>query len=138
MPIEPVIGTPRILLVTWFAKTRIAIVMGGLSSRPADVQRVEERVNSVIAQHQVVVFSKTTCPFCRKAKQALNEVGANAHVIELDHDKDGGQIQDIMLKKTGARTVPRVFINGKFVGGGDDTVALKNSGELSRMLQVQS
>jgi glutaredoxin-related protein len=28
-----------------------------------------------------------------------------------------------------------VFIGGKFIGGGDDTVRLKNNGELEKLLQ---
>jgi len=40
-----------------------------------------------------------------------------------------------MQKMTGGRTVPRVFVGGKFVGGGDDTVALAASGELKRLFE---
>ncbi len=29
----------------------------------------------------------------------------------------------------------RVFISGKFIGGGDDTVRMKGSGELESLLQ---
>ena len=111
--------------------------MGGTSSRSFNNQGVRERVNKLRSQHKVLVFSTTTCPYCRKARQALEEVGANAHVVELDQDKDGPAIRDIMQKMTGAKTVPRVFINGRFVGGGDETLALKNSGELSKLLQEE-
>ena len=38
-----------------------------------------------------------------------------------------------MLGMTGGRSVPRVFINGKFIGGGDDTVAKASSGELLKL-----
>jgi glutaredoxin 3 len=110
--------------------------MGGSPSRLANGQ-LEQRIKQLISQNKVVVFSKTTCPYCTRAKRALQEAGANAHVIELDQDHEGSHIQDLMLKMTGASTVPRVFINGRFVGGGDETVALKNSGELSKMLQEQ-
>lgn len=109
-----------------------------MSSFPGSSQQIQERVESMISQHRVVVFSQTDCPFCEAAKEALQQSGANAFVIELDCRKDGFEIQNIMLEMTGARTVPRVFIDGKFVGGGDDIVALKNSGELSRLLQLQS
>jgi len=30
-----------------------------------------------------------------------------------------------MLAMTGGRSVPRVFINGQFIGGGDDTGAYR-------------
>lgn len=32
--------------------------------------------------------------------------------------------------------VPRVFINGKFIGGGDDTVRLARTGELQRLVSA--
>jgi glutaredoxin len=35
---------------------------------------------------------------------------------------------------TGQRTVPNVFIGGAHIGGCDDTMALKKSGELRKML----
>jgi len=31
--------------------------------------------------------------------------------------------------------VPRVFINGQFIGGGDDTVRLDASGQLAKKLE---
>ena len=36
---------------------------------------------------------------------------------------------------TGGRSVPRVFVAGKFIGGGDDTEALARSGKLKEMLE---
>ena len=55
--------------------------------------------------------------------------------MELDTRADGQDIQDIMLSMTGARSVPRVFVKGKFVGGGDDTCALAQSGQLKALLE---
>ena len=48
---------------------------------------------------------------------------------------NGGEIQ-AALGFTGATSVPRVFIGGKFVGGGDDTAALARSGELKRLIDA--
>lgn len=43
--------------------------------------------------------------------------------------------QDYMQQLTGARSVPRVFIQGKFIGGGDDTARLASTGELKTLLE---
>jgi glutaredoxin 3 len=43
-------------------------------------------------------------------------------------------IQDACAELTGARSVPRVWVGGKFIGGGDDTARLAGSGELKQML----
>jgi hypothetical protein len=50
----------------------------------------------------------------------MDEVGIKYEVMELDKTPDGPAIQDIMLSMTGGRSVPRVFINGKFIGGGEN------------------
>jgi glutaredoxin 3 len=41
----------------------------------------------------VVVFSKTYCPYCKKAKELFKELKANADVVELDTLDDGDAIQ---------------------------------------------
>eukprot|EP00282_Hemiselmis_andersenii_P026171 CAMPEP_0172011422 /NCGR_PEP_ID=MMETSP1041-20130122/8274_1 /TAXON_ID=464988 /ORGANISM="Hemiselmis andersenii, Strain CCMP439" /LENGTH=175 /DNA_ID=CAMNT_0012665887 /DNA_START=12 /DNA_END=537 /DNA_ORIENTATION=+ len=98
-------------------------------------QAPSELVDSAIKENKVMVFSKTWCPFCIKAKKALDSVDAKYAVMELDERDDGGEIQDVFVELTGARSVPRVFIDGKFVGGGDDVVRLANSGELAKMVK---
>mmetsp|Transcript_6430 Transcript_6430/g.5282 ORF Transcript_6430/g.5282 Transcript_6430/m.5282 type:complete len:136 (+) Transcript_6430:55-462(+) len=95
---------------------------------------VKKFVDDEIAGNKVVVFSKSYCPHCKKAKAALDSIGVEYKVIELDGRKDCNAIQDYLNELTGARTVPRVFINGKCIGGGSETVALKNSGELQKMV----
>ena len=48
---------------------------------------------------------------------------------------DADSIQDELRKVTGGRTVPRVFIGGRFVGGGTDVQSLQKSGQLTTMLK---
>lgn len=45
-------------------------------------------------------------------------------------------VQDALLDVTGGRSVPRVFVGGQFIGGGDDTAAKASSGELLRLLKA--
>jgi glutaredoxin len=53
----------------------------------------------------------------------------DAHVVpcaespQLDQRADGDAIQDALQQITGGRSVPRVFVDGTFIGGGDDTVS---------------
>ena len=53
---------------------------------------------------------------------------------ELDEIDDGEAIQAELLRVTGQRTVPNVFISGKHLGGNDDTQRAAASGELQKML----
>ena len=48
---------------------------------------------------------------------------------------DCDAIQDYLLSITGARSVPRVFIGGKCIGGGTETKTLKDQGKLLPMLK---
>ncbi|CAB1098756.1 unnamed protein product [Ectocarpus sp. CCAP 1310/34] len=89
-----------------------------------------DAVNEMVGKHGVVVYSKSYCPFCAKAKKALNDVGAKYELIELDQVDNGSAIQDALQSITGQRSVPNVFIGGTSIGGGDDTVRLQKSGEL--------
>ncbi len=60
---------------------------------------------------------------------------AGFKVIELDQRPDGAAIQDHMMELTGGRTVPRVFIDSKFIGGADDVAAMDAAGTLGAMLR---
>ncbi|CAJ0578906.1 unnamed protein product, partial [Mesorhabditis spiculigera] len=96
-------------------------------------------VNELINSKAVFVFSKSWCPFCRKAKETLATYRLEDffyEVLELDLN-EGLPVQDIvdeLYAMTGAPTVPRVFIGGKFVGGGDDTARLFREGKLDTLI----
>eukprot|EP00441_Pelagodinium_beii_P018829 CAMPEP_0197653904 /NCGR_PEP_ID=MMETSP1338-20131121/37647_1 /TAXON_ID=43686 ORGANISM="Pelagodinium beii, Strain RCC1491" /NCGR_SAMPLE_ID=MMETSP1338 /ASSEMBLY_ACC=CAM_ASM_000754 /LENGTH=117 /DNA_ID=CAMNT_0043229195 /DNA_START=54 /DNA_END=404 /DNA_ORIENTATION=+ len=86
-----------------------------------------DKAKSLIQDHGCVVFSKTSCPFCAAAKEALNKAKAKHHVMELDKElkyEEMSKLQDFFLETTGARSVPRVFIGGKCIGGGSETMGL--------------
>lgn len=102
---------------------------------------VKEDLDTMIAKSPVFVVSKAFCPFCKQVKAALDGMGATYEVMELQDAArqplvdDVDAVQDYMQELTGARSVPRVFIGGKFVGGADDTIAKKASGELEKLLE---
>merc|ERR1719237_1052560 len=85
------------------------------------------------------VISKRTCPFCHTAKNILNKydiLPEQKLVLEIDGDKDCADIQDYMLQLTGGRTVPRVFIAGTCIGGGNETASAHKSGQLEQKLRA--
>lgn len=83
------------------------------------------------------------CPYCVKAKKVFDRVKEKnkdfkyemLNLNEFDASKTA-EYQDYMKKLTGARSVPRVFIGGKCIGGGDDTVALEKNGKLEETLKA--
>lgn len=56
-------------------------------------------------------------------------------MVEIDKISGGDDYVQILGQMTGADTVPRVFINGTCIGGGDDTEALDKKGDLEKKLK---
>jgi len=104
------------------------------SSNAAD--KAKQFVEQSIRDNKVIIFSKSYCPYCAKAKKALTNVGAQFQAVELDQRDDGAAIQDALKALTGRSTVPNVFVAGKSIGGGDDTERLERSGELQQMISA--
>jgi glutaredoxin len=50
-----------------------------------------------------VVFSKSYCPYCRRAKGILQQEGAKCEVIEMDQREDGQALQARLGALTGKR-----------------------------------
>ncbi|CDH50081.1 glutaredoxin [Lichtheimia corymbifera JMRC:FSU:9682] len=97
---------------------------------------VEQLVEDIIKNNKVAVFSKSYCPFCKRAKELLQSLGVEFFVIELDQDSNGGAIQAYLLKRSGQRTVPNIYINEQHVGGCDDLFAAQASGQLKKLLEA--
>jgi len=93
-----------------------------------------EQVDQLVAANKVMVFSKSTCPFCHKIKAMFEAHGVEVEVLELDQIASGAEVQNALHEKTGQRTVPNVFINGEHIGGCDDTLKLNAEGKLLPMI----
>lgn len=86
----------------------------------------------------VIVFSKSYCPYSKKAKSILLEhytIQPKPFVVELDQHPLGSYLQAVLGQKTGRRTVPNVLVSGRSIGGGDDIVALDERDELASTLK---
>ena len=81
---------------------------------------------------KVVMYSKSHCPYCVRAKNLLNQKGVAFEEINLDDKLDE---LDALKKKTGQMTVPMIFINDKLIGGFNDLSALESKNELDSMLK---
>ncbi|XP_011150077.1 glutaredoxin-C4-like isoform X1 [Harpegnathos saltator] len=100
------------------------------STNRAAMTSAREFIDQAIAKESVVIFSKSSCPYCKMAKQVFDSLNKTYMAIELDDREDADEIQTILGEMTGARTVPRVFLNGMCLGGGTDVKRLHASGEL--------
>jgi len=81
----------------------------------------------------VIIFSKSYCPYSKKAKHILLEryrIVPEPYVVELDINPLGEKLQALLAKSTGRRTVPNILLLGKSIGGGDDMEELDETDTL--------
>ena len=97
------------------------------------VEASPESLRELVASHKAVVFSKTQCPYCIRAKQALRNASIEYHVVELDKE-DGAKWVPTLMKSTGQRTVPYVYLSSDFIGGATDLETLLAAGQLQERL----
>jgi glutaredoxin 3 len=80
----------------------------------------------------IVIYTKSTCPYCHAAKDLLRTKAAKFEEIGVDGDRAA---QAAMAAKANGRwTVPQIFIGETHVGGCDDLHALEATGELDGLL----
>ena len=80
----------------------------------------------------VRMFTTQTCPFCVRAKALLRQRGVDV-IDEIRVDLQTEQ-REQMVRLTGRRTVPQIFIGETHVGGCDDLFALDQRGGLLPLL----
>jgi thiol-disulfide isomerase/thioredoxin len=61
------------------------------------------KVQSIIDENPVAVFSKSYCPYCRQAKELLSQSGAKFYAIELD--QVGTYTSEFELARTTSSTI---------------------------------
>ena len=81
----------------------------------------------------VKMYTTQVCPYCLRAKALLKQRGVDA-IEEIRIDLDPAE-RDTMMRITGRRTVPQIFIGQTHVGGCDDLIALDQRGALMPLLQ---
>lgn len=80
----------------------------------------------------IVIYSTLTCPYCDRAKLLLDQKGIK--YTEINVEKDPALFKE-MVAKTGERTVPQIFIDGKHIGGFSDLKQLNENGKLDDILR---
>jgi glutaredoxin 3 len=80
----------------------------------------------------VKMYATQTCPYCHRAKALLHERGVR-QIDEVRVDLHPAE-RETMMRLTGRRTVPQIFIGATHVGGCDDLVALDQRGGLVPLL----
>ena len=83
-------------------------------------------------QPDVVMFATGSCPYCTRAEALLKSKGVGFEKIRIDLDPAQ---REVMIRRTGRRTVPQIYVGDTHVGGCDDLHALDDAGGLDPLLR---
>ncbi len=116
-------------------------ILGDANIHPAIRQKVADyhadivkEVQAAIAAHDIVVVGMRQNPFPRRARKALDRVGAPYKYLEYGSYLGGWRARTALKMWTGWPTFPMIFIKGVLVGGATDLTRLIDSGELTGLL----
>ena len=81
---------------------------------------------------RVELYTTQSCPFCVRAKRLLQ-----ARHIPYDEIDVGGdaELRADLVRRTGRRTVPQIFIDGRSIGGFEELEALDARAELDALVE---
>ena len=86
-------------------------------------QDEQAQINKIIKSFDVVMFSKSWCPFCTKAKKLFEKGGVQCKSIEMDLMANGHKLHEALKQVSGQETVPNIYVGGRYIGGYDDMLA---------------
>jgi len=78
------------------------------------------------------MYCTAACPYCMRAEMLLKSKGV-ADIQRIRVDLDPVQREE-MMRNTGRRTVPQIYLGDTHVGGFDELAALEHSGKLDSLL----
>ena len=87
----------------------------------------------------VVVFALEWCEFCWSLKKFLAAANVPFTTVDLDsvkyqEDDFGLKLRAALQAKTGCKTIPQMFVGGKFVGGCTDAFDLYDQAKLQTLV----
>jgi glutaredoxin 3 len=87
---------------------------------------------SVTTMPRVTMYTTAYCGWCRRAERLLEAKGVTDIAMIRVDEEPGERIA--MMRRTGRRTVPQIYIGERHVGGYEDLAALDRDGRLAELL----
>ena len=96
-------------------------------------------VTKLVNEEPVVLFALEWCEFCWSVRKLFARTGIAYRSVDLDsveYQKGdlGGRIRAVLANRTGAKTIPQIFIGGEHIGGCTDVLDAWRVGSLKRRL----
>lgn len=83
---------------------------------------------------KVIMYVSGFCPYCTMAEKLLRSRGVE-EIDKIRVDLHPDQRTE-MIKKTGRRTVPQIYIGETHIGGYDDLARLDQQGDVIKLLST--
>ena len=80
---------------------------------------------------RIEMYHSASCGYCMMARRLLAQKDAAVELISVDAD---AAARAEMVRRSGRRTVPQIFIGDVHVGGCDELHALERAGRLDALL----
>ena len=82
-----------------------------------DISNTEATLDRLISDNPIVVFTKPDCPYCIKSKDLLRSLSQKVAVVEVEERQDGKEMIKLLVKRTGLKTLPSIFVDGRHIAG---------------------
>jgi monothiol glutaredoxin len=110
-------------------------------SGEVDPEAIEERVDSLIADNDLVLFMKGNklmpqCGYSQKALDVLGQYHESDEIVAEDVLPALDAYRAALEEHSGWETIPQTFVDGEFIGGSDILEELHQRGDLAEKLGV--
>jgi glutaredoxin 3 len=85
-----------------------------------------------IQMARITIYTTGMCPICDKTKTLLKKWGIDYDEVRLDVDRSSHKA--FMQLTNGARTVPQLTLDGKWIGGFSELTEMHMDGELDDLV----
>ena len=126
------------------ASTRPGKTEAATPSTAAELDAEAERfVDAAIREEPVVMFALEWCEFCWSVRKLFARLGIEYRSVDLDsveyqQGNFGGRIRAVLADRTGAATIPQIFVAGEHIGGCTETFDSWRDGSIPRRLEAAS
>ena len=81
---------------------------------------------------EILMYSSQFCPYCVNAEQLLLNKGIKK-IKKIMVDENPSHM-DEMIKITGEKTVPQIFIGDQHIGGFEQLRSINNDGNIDQLI----
>ncbi|KQW37709.1 O-acetylserine lyase [Rhizobacter sp. Root404] len=116
---------------------------GAALAAPAPASTLDPQAEALVTQavqdNAVVMFALEWCEFCWAARKLFARMGIAFKSVDIDsvtyqQNDMGAKIRAVLKQRTGAPTIPQIWIGGVHVGGAMDLFDAARSGRAHQLL----